>query len=133
MPFPKISACVVCDFARDETRGKLTLAGFAGVTPNVTLYVDDFGKPVPITFVLHGGQGPGHGVIAFRLSFEKTGQIVAEIPSQSADISAGKHFLAAFGVVAVFPGPGRYKLSATVDGSETFSTAIHFIQGPVPA
>ena len=130
--FPRIVACVVCDFARDESKGKLTLAGFSGVTPNVTLYIDNFAKPVALTFVLHGERGPGRGMLAFEFSSEASGAPIAATNPQVADVPSDKHFLAVFGAALLIPQPGRYRLKAFVDHAEAFSTTIDLVQGPLP-
>lgn len=55
MPFPAINYCLVCEGARPEVGGKLTVLGFFGVTPNVEIGVARLDQPMVLMVILGFG------------------------------------------------------------------------------
>lgn len=51
MPFPSFDFCLICDGARPEIGGKLTILGFYGVAPNVEIVVGNPAAPVNVGLV----------------------------------------------------------------------------------
>jgi hypothetical protein len=70
MTHPFITACLVCDDVREEKNRKLSLLGFFGVCPNVTIIVLE-GKQPTFSFVL----------LANPIDATLTGGVVLSAPS----------------------------------------------------
>src|SRR5687767_14089047 len=102
MSFPAIHACLVCDAVRDEMRGKMTLLGFAGVTPHTSLNVFDIRKQVSLTFVMLGGTGKGSYQIGVRLVHEASGTQMAAAPVATATLSGEDSTMIAAQLTAVY-------------------------------
>lgn len=48
----KVENCIICDGLRLEIGNKLTILGFAGITPHVSLGIKGFGENIELSFVL---------------------------------------------------------------------------------
>jgi hypothetical protein len=129
MPFPQIRHCIVCEGARQEVLGKLTLLGFFGLTPDVGVSISDFNKPVTLCFVFAGGPGDGHFSITVRLVAQSGATLPGTSPAEG-DLLPGKLtsvFVLYFN--AVVPGPGPYKVFLVANGHDAYETKFQFVQG----
>lgn len=132
MPFPDITSCLICEFVRDEGRGKMTLLGFAGAAPNVTLYVADIPATLHLAIVLTAGPGAGGENYSFEVAPEASGALVAHTPLRSAKLTKTKPSVFALQVHSIFPVIGRYKIRLLVDGKEHYQTTFELAQGQAP-
>lgn len=70
MTFPKFKYCLICDNARDEANGKITLLGFLGVAPDVELFIEppqSGREALSLSFVFIGGPGAGTFDVKYQL------------------------------------------------------------------
>ena len=114
--------------------GKLTLLGYAGVLPNVALYVPDITKPIQFTFVL--ATGPGSGTFNMAFEIEKIGAPASLVIRQVMEVAVINPAASAVnfgtGLVGVFPGTGQYELRVFADKTMVYSGRFALEQGPAP-
>src|SRR2546430_13064584 len=131
MPFPPISACLVCEDVRQESRRLISLLGLYGIVPHVEILVMDFNQPIErLAFYLAAhGQSDGQ---AHRISFElrsPAGDLVLG-PIETAPVGAppprGTPIRLAFAFYTTglrLPEPGVYRVVIRLDanGAEHYS------------
>src|SRR4051812_14445705 len=118
---------MICDQMADQGRGKLTLLGFAGICPNVQLYVENAQLPLQLAFVLVCAQGAGKFQTTFQLSKEGHAPFVKSGPTES-EIFANKgstNF--SFQIIGPFQGAGRYRVELLADGKQQYSSTFDLI------
>lgn len=130
MPFPKISNCIVCEAIRQEAESKLTILGFYGVCPNLSIKGSDRSKNLTFLLIadsLVGFEGGRYDISAILKGPE--GSVIAELPTSSRTFGPVRKdvgfFLASnFGDI-VLKQSGTYTFVVIVDNltiaSETFS------------
>jgi len=137
MPFPPIRYWLVCEAVRVEERGKATLLGFYGISPDVTILLPVFPAPLAqLAFYLLGGQGQGDFDISTRL-VDEAGAVVTETPMAHVVIAppAGEIYInlniQLTGVI--LPHAGTYRFSLIVNGEEHSSATFRVRQQAPPA
>lgn len=143
MSFPKLKHCLVCDNAREETRGKVTLLGFLGVSPDVEILlpapnVVGVIRPVQalqLSFVFVGGPGDGTHHVTYELyDVQKktalgtidTGQPIT-IPPPSV---TGRRTNFIVNVLMPVPHFGAYELRLLVGGKLNFTGYFQISKHP---
>jgi len=129
MIIPQITCCLICDGVRQETQNKYIILGFFGATPHVEIFVRDFKLTVPLCFLFLGTQSEGH--LRLELSVKgPSGQLVANsIAPFEADMRPNiQATLLIFYFSGVFPGPGKYQVSAMINGMEHYPTSFTLSQ-----
>src|SRR5438552_3544412 len=116
MPFPEITTCLICDAIRREERGKLTILGFLGVSPNVKIEVSSLANPLPLAFVLLGGSGEGHYDVAFDIVGRTGKSILPQRAGGPVDMAKEQGSILVAEVLTPYPGPGEYRLQLYVGG-----------------
>jgi len=132
MPFPPIRFCLVCEVVRVEERGKVSLLGFYGVAPEVTIGLPHFQAPLAqLGFLLSCTPAQGTFNLSTRLT-DDAGAVILETSPASVSLNpppgilymnlnlqmAGVHF----------PHAGTYRLALIVDGEEHFQTTFRVRQ-----
>ncbi len=107
----------------------MALLGFFGVAPDVQINVQDFGKPLPLAFVLLGGTGDAVATIEFQLVDEANHVLLSTPPRETNLTADGKRLMSAVGLSFVYPGPGRYRLRLLVDRQSHFDAAFELLKG----
>lgn len=133
MPFPKFKHCLICDNAREEVRGKVTLIGFLGVSPDVEILVPDppNGGALQLSFVFVGGAGGGTFPITYELFDVKQGVPLGKIdPGKPTDVVQGIRTTMILGLTGVYPHFGRYELRMFVAGKLEFAASFEISKLP---
>jgi len=131
LTFPKFKYCLICDNARDENNGKVSLLGFLGVAPDVELFI---GPPQPgvvnalsLSFVFIGGPGAGTFDVTYQLydvaqqkvlATINTGQPTHIVPRVSATPGNTNFIVNAMMPVLHF---GEFELRLLVSGQVTYT------------
>ncbi len=129
MPFPEIKHCLIADSVRPEAFGKVTLLGFFGVAPDVSINVKNFANPLELGFLLLGGTGDAAGTIQFQLVDSNSQVLVATPPGTVQMASDGKRMSSALGITHRYAGPGRYALRLVLDGKPHYDAWFELLQG----
>jgi hypothetical protein len=128
MGFPTVLHCLVCEDYRAELNQKATLAGFYGVTPNVSLVVGELGKALErLVFVLVldvNDAASSHVMTPMIVGPDD--KPVAEMTTTSVVVPGGIAAHLAVGLLGVvFSDSGQHKLVLSVDGKEHYRTAFN--------
>lgn len=131
MTFPKFKYCLICDNARDEANGKVTLLGFLGVAPDVEIFI---GAPQPgvvnalqLSFVFIGGPGSGTFDVTYQLydvvqqkvlATIATGQPTTIVPRVGPNIGNVNFLINVMMPVLHF---GEYELRLLISGQVTYT------------
>ena len=131
MAFPEISYCLICDVARAEDRGKVSILGFLGIAPSVSVYIQNFALPVALSFVLITKQGKGRYSVSFDIVGSDEKPVVPETPREPTDVDSSQpqNFLMV-GITATYPGPGRYAFRLRVDGQPIYNAPFELHKLP---
>jgi hypothetical protein len=116
----------------DQGRGKLTLLGFAGICPDVQLYVETTQLPLQLAFVLVCGRGAGKFQTAFQLSKDGHGPFLKAGPTDSEILANKSSTNYSFQIIGSFPGAGRYRVELLADGKQQYVSTFDLIQGSPP-
>ena len=123
MNFPTISACLVCEFARQELGNKTILIGFYGVSPHVAVVIQNFKMLVQLCLVFCGGSGEGHFKIELKLRAPNGQEFHA--PSIETDLLRQKGVSNFFmGFQETFPGPGVYSATLLANGDSVYEATF---------
>lgn len=133
MPFPDIAHCLICDAAHHEGRGKLSLLGFFGVAPDVSVTVSSR-EQVSLTFVMIGGTGEGQYQAAFDIvaANEET-IVVPRSPPSTVTLDPDSKVMFAITILATYPADGRYRFRLFVNGQVRGDAGFELKQGVVAA
>jgi hypothetical protein len=122
MPFPEINYCLVCESARPELGGKISLLGFVGLTPNVDLGVQRFGQPMLLTLVF--GFSPVADVAQLYNHeihiLNPDGSFLVKSPASPINAERGKPGILLFSAGVLPLGPGRRSARVIVNGEQRF-------------
>lgn len=131
MPFPKVEHCIVCEEARQEVLRKTTLMGFYGITPNVSILVQDFGQAVArLTFLLLTEPASGGTYTVGAEIISPDGQRLTEFPAKPGPATQDKRLALGFAVNGlVLPKPGEYRFRLMVDRNQHHETTFRVEQG----
>lgn len=126
MAFPVIQNCLVCEEVRPEVGRKLSLLGFYGVMPNVTILVRDFDEPVQhLTFVFVAAAGTGKYRMTFTICDDREERVFTSQTWKYTDIDFTEferrdlHLVFAL-TGARFLHPGEYTTTLSLDGEIQF-------------
>jgi hypothetical protein len=126
MPFPAINYCLVCESARPELGGKVSLLGFAGVTPNVDLGVQKFGLPMLLTLVF--GFSPMEDVSQLYNHeihiINPDGSFLARTPASPVNAERGKPGLLVLSIPVLAMEPGRRTVRVIVNREQRFEDSF---------
>ena len=134
MPFPLIRHCLICEEVRPEVKGKLSILGFYGVTPDVSIRIQDLAKPIErLCFLLVSGPGDGDHKVSIRIE-GPAGELVFTGPESDFSFPSSPQPLNLVITVALIPFAvfGRHRFVFVVQGSEMFQTSFE-IQKEIPA
>ena len=123
---------MVCDSVRPEQHGKLTVLGFSGFTPRVTLTLANLAGAVQLAFVFALEPGTGQATFSFDLVQENGNRIVAQTPVQPLALTPAQSQFIVFQLITPFPAAGRYRVRVLEAGREHYSTTLTIAVGPVP-
>ena len=135
MAFPVIQNCLICEEARPEVGRKLSLLGFYGITPNVTILVRDFDEQIQrLTFVFLAGVGTGKHRLTFAICDDRKEPVFTSQTNQYTDIDLsefrGSDLHLVFSLTgASFVRPGEYTVNLSVDGEIEFRGRFELRQG----
>ena len=110
----------------------MTLLGFYGIAPNVSILLQQFGAPVRICFVLLGGPGNGPHRVSLRLVEPATKDVIFETPELVSPVPEmpDRRNTLAFSLTNVsFRHAGVHQVILAVDGKDHFDTTIVVGQG----
>ena len=128
-PTPKVLACLIADAVRSETNGKLTLLGFCGITPNVTLGIKDINSPVQVAFIFSLERGNGRFALSCEISHERTSQVIVHTDPQSIAITPKDAPYLVFQYVVMIPATGTYRIRL-LDGTRPhYTTTFEILHG----
>ena len=131
MPFPKVNACLVVEFVRQEAYRKLSIFGLYGMTPNVQILLQEFPASIgPITFFLFCDPGEGDYTGSFRINDEEDNPVI-ELEEMDLGITqrllkggkGGHRFLIPIPLIR-FENAGTYKVELNVDGKPHYETTF---------
>ena len=135
MAFPVIQNCLICEEVRPEVGRKLSLLGFYGITPNVTILVRDFDEPLQrLTFVFVVGIGTGKYRLTFGISDDREEAVFTSQTNRYTDIDLTEFRPSDLHLVfsltgASFVRPGEYTVNLSVDGEIEFRGRFELRQG----
>lgn len=134
MPFPPIRYWLICEAVRVEERGKATLLGFYGISPDVTILLPAFPAAfAQLAFYLLGGYGQGDFDISTRL-VDEVGAVVMETPMAHVVIAPPPGEISINLNIQLtgvnLPRPGTYRFSLIVNGEEHSSATFRVRQAP---
>jgi hypothetical protein len=128
MPFPEVRRCIVCEHVRPEMHRKLTILGFYGITPDVSIRIQELVKPIEqIAFLLICGpsEGGSKANVSFGLHHEDGTELSTGIEGSTIPIPKNERPHLTIGIRNVlFPKTGRYIFAFNVDGRLHFEA--HF-------
>jgi hypothetical protein len=126
----KAQYCIVCEDARTETLGKLTLLGFFGLLPNVLIQVQELNKSIDrLLFLLNLTGDAGKYSFTFEIVNPK-GKVIHTINLAEMNIKGGdSKAIVAFVVTGlVFTSKGKYEVRLSNAKNQfyisTFTVAI---------
>lgn len=131
MPFPNFDFCLICDGARPEIGGKLTILGFFGVAPNVEIVVGNPAAPVNVGLVA-GFPSVSDTQTVYQHSFvilKPDHTQLLQTPPTGLNVSPAGRGLVVFGFI--IPPPiifGTYSIRILVNGEPKLSTTIRVRQ-----
>jgi hypothetical protein len=128
--YPKVLHCVVCEDARIEQGGLLTITGFYGILPDFAMLVKNFGAPIArVTFLFISGPGGG-GNFSIKLEIkDKNGKSIFKSPLPPFPLSIKpsdnrvSQLIMGVGNIK-FPGPGKYQVQFSADGMLTYQDTL---------
>ena len=123
MPFPEVRHCVICDDIHREGLGKLTILGFYGLAPSVSIRVAELSKPIEqLTFLLICGPfGGGESKVFARIDDEHGKSVIAFEPGSVVLEKADTIFFAVGARNIQFTMVGKHRFTFTVDEKAHFS------------
>ncbi len=132
--FPKILHCLVCEDARLEQGGLLTLTGVYGIVQDFTILISSFEGYIPrLTFVFTAG--PAESSFSIRLDVkDMSDKSIFASPLQELKIpmtsQKDRYNQIIVGVGNIkFPAPGKYEVQLSADGSllyrDTFEVRLN--------
>lgn len=132
LPFPRIKFCLICDQVREETRSKLSLLGFLGVSPDVDVFVADPSiGAIQLAFVFGGDGGiAGQYNILFQLFDVQQNTIMASVDPGPAPAIAKLRTNIVLNLLASFPHFGPYELRLLVDGKLHYTAEFKILKQP---
>ena len=127
MKFPQFRSCLIAEHIRSESFGKASILGFYGVTPGVTILVQDLEKPIQLAFYLIGDSGDGEFDVRIVLDHEK-GEVFR------GDLRAGAREGKNTGLMVNIPTAplqweGKYNIRLLSEGVEKYSTSFRVKTG----
>jgi hypothetical protein len=127
MPFPAINYCLVCETARPELGGKISLLGFVGLSPDVDLGVQRFGQPLLLTLVLGFGSVQDVGQLYNHEIhiINPDGSFLARSPSSPINAERGRTGVIIFSTPLLPLGPGRRTIRVIVNGEQKFEGSLN--------
>lgn len=131
MAFPTVNTCFVCELARPEQQGKVTLLGYFGVAPHVRIKIQNFNQPIQLCFVFAGGPGQGHFQIGLRITAPNGATFNA--PNAEGNLSQeASHSNFFMNFLGVLPSPGNYTATLTANGAPQYQAqfALDPMQAP---
>lgn len=135
MGFTKIDTCIVCEVIRPELNNKNILFGFFGITPYVTVQLQNLKLPASLCFVFCGG--PSIGTFTVRLRIIDPNGIEVTNSQNSPPVQGQLHsprggsnvYLGFNGILGT---AGRYRVSLLVDDKEVYDTSVGIEQMTQP-
>lgn len=127
MYFPKVLHCLICEVARPEAGGKLTLLGFYGIVPDAEILFANLAGPFPLTFVFSTEKAAQDGnplvVITLR---DPEGATLATTEGSRLLVNLKKDSRAIVGASfnVKLPREGEYKISLSTDGKNGFEGIV---------
>ena len=112
---PPIEITLIADVVRIEERGKLTILGFLGFSPDVEIAVSRFPGNLALAFVMFGGKATSSFDAAFEVVSSSGQPVIARTPPVEVALTVGKRVGINADTVGVYPGPGDYRIRLFVD------------------
>lgn len=121
MPFSEIKYCIICVGIKPETKGKLGIAGFLGLSPEVYVDIDFPPGLVELSFLMEAGPGDGGKYrLAFRVVDNEGSSLHEEAEQEFVAQPQPKAYVIFEAVRVRYPAPGEYRMQLIVDG------AVHY-------
>jgi hypothetical protein len=128
-----VKHCLICEDSRREPNSKVTLLGFYGVAPDVTILVFAFGRPIPRLEFFVIGEVDATGEVPFTPEIrDETGRVIAGFP-ESAKVpvtAAGEIQLGVVFQNIVFQEPGTYTFWLGSEGASVYETVFRLAHPP---
>jgi hypothetical protein len=126
MPLHNVEYCIICEDVRNETWGKLSILGFYGLAPIVTIKVNEWGKPIKIVLLL--GMGGISGKYEFSASIiNPDGSALTADISTEVDFEAVEDDTNTLGWLypsLIFRQEGIYSFQLSMNGQQIFRTTF---------
>jgi hypothetical protein len=123
----QIDSCLVCELVRPEPSGKLSVLGFFGILPNVSIGLFRLDQPTILTFLFSGTFSAGTFALSFAVIDPENNRVIA---STDSELTAAEGTVALpWGMVFTFGRPGTFIVQCTVDSVEQFRDSFRITQG----
>ena len=129
-----VLSCLLCENVHPEGNGKMSLLGFYGILPNVSIYIQYLDRPVAmLIFLFTFSEGIGEQSFSGRLTNEsgleimKTPGDVKVLFQAGAQVSLGMGFQN-----VVFKKAGSYTVELINAGRAVHSATFKVFPGPIP-
>jgi hypothetical protein len=123
MPALQVRTCIVCEDARFERRGIVSLMGAYGSVPDVVVYVRKFDKPAKLCFGFFVTPTTGKFLLEAEILSPDGKKLDKSHPPQlemTLDSEKGSTFFAFWFNNIVFSSPNRFSIVLRVDGAECY-------------
>jgi len=132
LSFPEVVHCLICEDIRPEPHKKLSVLGFYGVSPDVTIRVQHFNKPIDrLAFLFIVGPCEAIKVTLVAELRRSGGSPIKLVDGVSMNIPKNPtraHLTFAFTNVT-FESPDDYAFVLNIDGKDFYSAAFRVEQG----
>jgi hypothetical protein len=120
--------CLVCDSVQIESKGKITIAGFFGITPDVNVIVQSHLNPVKLTFVLFG-RGVSQASRKLKIEVKQpTGWPVGEALMNFGPTDKVSRLIVKLDSI-MLPEAGEYTIRVCLEDKENYRTTFRVILG----
>lgn len=122
--------CLICDSIQIEPRGKATISGFFGITPDVKIVVQSLLNPIEQLTVILLGRGPTNALRKLTVEIRQpTGRLVSDPVSTDFGLTGENQRLIVKLQGIRLSEAGEYSIRVYLDSKENYRTTFRVVQG----